>query len=116
MNVLAASALSELSRMAGSALPAGGSIGVRPEGVRVHPSPNVGAIKGRVQLVESLGSDTLIYCDVGSGTSLVARQSDRSSLQPGDSVGIDVDPDALHLFDQNGRTARNALHATKLAA
>src|SRR5688572_1516890 len=37
MNVVPAASVPELTRIAGSTLPVDGSVGVRPEGVRVHP-------------------------------------------------------------------------------
>ena len=34
---------------------------------------------------------------------LVARQNDRSALQPGDAVGLDIVPASFHLFDRQGQ-------------
>jgi multiple sugar transport system ATP-binding protein len=107
MNVLKAGALPEFGRLSGTRLPGDGAVGVRPEGVRVFAS-GAGAIAGKVELIESLGADTLIYTDVGAGTPLVARQSERTELRPGDAVSVDVDPSALHFFDQQGRSLRAA--------
>jgi len=107
MNVVAAGVLPEIGRLAGTRGAADGFIGVRPEGVRVH-GPGNGAIKGKVELVESLGSDTLIYTNVGAPNPLVARQSERTTLHAGDAVGIDVDAAALHFFDKQGRAIRAA--------
>src|SRR5450755_2633510 len=73
MNLLAAGAWPELTRIAGSRLPADGWVGVRPEGVRVLPAGSGTAAK--VELVESLGSDTLIHTRVSAEVALVARQS-----------------------------------------
>ena len=104
MNVMPASALPELTRMAGDRLPADGSVGVRPEGVRVLPAG--GAIGAKVTLIESLGADTLIHTAVASGASLVSRQSERTSLRVGDAVSVEIDPNALHFFDKQGRVLR----------
>jgi multiple sugar transport system ATP-binding protein len=82
-------------------VPPGGALGVRPEGVRVRAGTGAGAT-GRVELVEALGADTLIYVDVG-GTSLVARQAERTALSPGDTVSVTLDPSVLHLFNPEGR-------------
>ena len=101
MNVVPAAAVPELSRVAGRQLPADGAVGVRPEGVFVHPAGQ--GIPGRVELVESLGADTLIHARVGPDALLVARQSERSSLQPGEAVGISFSGNALHVFDKQGR-------------
>ena len=107
MNMLAANALPELSRLSGARLPADGFVGVRPESVHVKAAGQ-GAIPAKVVLVESLGSDTLIYTEA-AGMSLVARQAERSALEPEAMVGIDVDPAALHFFDKQGRALRAAV-------
>ncbi len=69
MNVLAAATLPELTRIAGARLPADGSVGVRPEYVRVVAAGQ--GIPAKVELVESLGSDTLIHSRVGTNVPLV---------------------------------------------
>lgn len=104
MNVLPASALPELTRVAGDRLPADGSVGVRPEGVRVLPAG--GAIGAKVTLIESLGADTLIHTTVASGAPLVSRQAERTTLCVGDAVSVEIDPNALHFFDKQGCVLR----------
>ncbi|KRB09921.1 ABC transporter ATP-binding protein [Rhizobacter sp. Root16D2] len=107
MNVVKAAAVPELTRLAGPQLPADGAVGVRPEYVRVG-APGSG-LQARVELIESLGSDTLIHTRIGEshdGVPLVSRQSERTTLKPGDTVGITFDATALHLFDAQGRTLR----------
>jgi multiple sugar transport system ATP-binding protein len=101
--VLRDGALPAFSDLTGGRLPGDGSLGVRPEGVRVV-TPDKGAVKATVSLIEALGSDTPIYVDAG-GVSLVARQSERTSLHRGDQVGIDLDTAELHLFNRDGRVA-----------
>ncbi|MEQ1685038.1 MAG: ABC transporter ATP-binding protein [Burkholderiaceae bacterium] len=104
MNVMPASALPELTRVAGDRLPADGSVGVRPEGVRVLPAG--GEISAKVTLIESLGADTLIHTAVASGAPLVSRQAERTTLRVGDAVSVEIDPNALHFFDKQGRVLR----------
>ncbi len=101
MNMLAAKALPDLSAFTGGRLPADGFLGVRPEAVRVHPEGH-GRLTGTVELIEALGSDTLIYSNV-NGVSLVARQNERTSLRVGDRVGVELDPAVLHLFNREGQ-------------
>ena len=85
-------------------------VGIRPEALsHAPPGERDGhRLEATVELVESLGSDTLIYTNVGAPNPLVARQSDRTTLHAGDSVGIDVDATALHFFDKQGRAIRLA--------
>ncbi|KXU37726.1 ABC transporter ATP-binding protein [Cephaloticoccus primus] len=109
INLVAADALPAFSALTGGRLPTDGTLGIRPEALRVQPlgkgepaAPR-GSLGGRVELVESLGAETLIYVEV-AGVSLIARQSERSALRPGDAVGVSVEAGApLHLFDKSGR-------------
>jgi multiple sugar transport system ATP-binding protein len=101
MNMLEADMLPSFSALTQGRLPANGFLGVRPEGVRVSLGSS-GGVQGTVELVEELGTDTLIYVNVVR-TSLVARQTVRTSLKPGDTVSVDVDPRVLHVFDREGR-------------
>ncbi len=102
MNMLPAQALPGLAQMTQGRLPVDGFLGVRPEGVRVLPGGRA-ALQGRVDLIEALGSDTLIHVDV-SGVNMIARQNERTQLEEGDVVGVEIDPAVLHLFNRDGRT------------
>ncbi|MDQ0080092.1 MULTISPECIES: ABC transporter ATP-binding protein [Variovorax] len=105
MNMVAANAIPSFSAATGGRLPADGFLGVRPEGLRVHPKQGapVSDVQGRVELIEALGADTLIHVDVG-GVPLIARQNDRTPLQAGDDVAVELDPSVLHLFNREGRS------------
>ncbi len=111
MNVVDTAALPALRGIVGAANAPDGFIGVRPENVIVKPV-GAGQLAGEVELVESLGADTLIYAAVGSAPSaggkgqsvqIVARQNTRTTLRAGDAVGLDIAPDAFHLFDRQGQ-------------
>ncbi|AVS98096.1 ABC transporter ATP-binding protein [Paracidovorax avenae] len=105
MNMVAAQAIAPFAAATGGVLPADGFLGVRPEGLRVHRTDGRAegpGVPGRVELIEALGADTLIHVDVG-GVPLVARQNERTPLQPGDGVAVELDPAVLHCFDREGR-------------
>ena len=103
MNMVAASAIPSFSAATGGRLPSDGFLGVRPEGLRVHPKQGAAAgVPGRVELIEALGADTLIHVDVG-GVPLIARQNERTPLRAGDDVAVELDPSVLHLFSREGR-------------
>ncbi len=108
MNIVDSAALPSLGEAAGVVGAADGFIGVRPENVIVRAAGS-GRLAGRVELVESLGADTLIYANVDGGCAgarevqIVARQNERTALQPGDNVGLDIVPASFHLFDRQGR-------------
>ena len=101
MNMVAADAIPSFSAQTGGKLPSDGFLGVRPEGLRVHPGQGAG-VSGKVDLVEALGADTLIHVDVG-GIPLIARQNERTPLHAGDDVAVELDPSVLHLFSREGR-------------
>jgi multiple sugar transport system ATP-binding protein len=89
-------------------VPAGGFLGLRPEDVTLQPAAQAaaGGLPGTVELVESLGAETLIYVATDSGAQLVARQATRSALRNGDRVGIFIESANAHRFDAQGRAAR----------
>ena len=110
MNVVDTVDLPVLRGMAGGAAAGDGFIGVRPEHVLVRPAGS-GRMDGQVELIESLGADTLVHARVTQGArsvQLVARQNARTLLQPGDPVGLDVVPGAFHLFNREGRAVASA--------
>ena len=104
MNVIAAAKLPALAAALGGAIPVDGFIGLRPESIVVQTaSTNAGVMQGRVDLIEALGVETLIYVTTDTDAQLVARQNTRSPLKLDDQVDIAVDASMLHLFDAKGR-------------
>ncbi len=135
MNVIDTAALPALGGIVGAEAGRGGApdgfIGVRPEHVLLRPAGG-GRLAARVEVVESLGADTLIYAttnievsvhkavgkpvgnavdaavdrgaSASGGVTIVARQNSRTSLRAGDLVGIDIAPASFHLFDRQGHT------------
>ncbi len=81
---------------------AGGKVflGVRPDDLRVASSGADGAfvVEARVEVIEPLGPDTLVYAQAG-GRELVAKADSRASVSRGDAVRLVADGDALHVFD-----------------
>ena len=115
MNVVDTAALPGLAGAVGAAPATDGFIGVRAEDVLVT-STEVGALIGEVELVESLGADTLIHARLGAGPNgvhLIARQNTRSALQMGDVVGLNIAPQSFHLFDRQGRSMAQATTHTR---
>lgn len=105
MNVIDMAALPAMREAVGSVNAPDGFIGVRPENVIVRGTGE-GHLAARVELVESLGADTLIYANVDgpqSPVQLVARQGARTHLRPGDALSLDIAPESFHLFDRGGR-------------
>jgi ABC-type sugar transport system ATPase subunit len=85
---------------AAAARAAGGgelTAGFRPEALRVAER---GPLPARVEHVEDLGHERLAHLALGPHR-LVARLAE-ARLAPGDGLRLDLDPDALHLFDKAG--------------
>ena len=92
----------------GGALAAGGHdgreviVGLRPEHL---VAANAGAgLAGRVQVVEPLGSDTLVHLDIGDRT-LTARLPPEVRPVPGAAFSVGIDPGRVRLFDRVTRRA-----------
>ena len=103
MNMLALTHVTELAQRFALPVAADGFIGLRPEHVLLQPDGQ-GMLQMQVDLVEALGAETLLYLSNGQGLQLVLRQSARSGLHSGQSVGIDLQFDAAHFFDAQGRS------------
>jgi multiple sugar transport system ATP-binding protein len=102
MNVVAAAKLPGLADAPGMHAPADGYVGLRPENITLLPAGQ-GQLQAKVELIEALGAETLIYVSTPQGVPMVARQNARSDLHVGDAVGVQVDTAAAHLFDAKGR-------------
>lgn len=108
MNMIDTAALPELVKLVGAPVGLDGYIGIRPEHVLVK-SAGAGRLDARVEIVESLGADALIYFTAAGrpggdteGVSIVAREHVRTALQPNDAVSLDFAPNAFHLFNREG--------------
>jgi multiple sugar transport system ATP-binding protein len=104
MNVVSTSEMPQLQATI-QGVPADGFVGLRPENIALKPAGG-GQMQGTVELVEALGAETLIYVNTGAKLPLVARQSARPTVRVGDKVGVEIDANAAHLFDAQGRVAR----------
>jgi multiple sugar transport system ATP-binding protein len=102
MNIVAADQVAGLGADSGLAVPAGGSLGLRPESVSLVQA-DTAPCRATIELVEALGAETLVYVRTDAGAQLVARQTTRSDLSAGATVGVRIDALAAHVFDGQGR-------------
>ena len=72
-------------------------LGVRPEHVFAGESSGVG-LSGRVEVVEPLGSDTLVHFSLGDAV-LTARMPPNVRPSVGEMLKTSVDPARVYLFD-----------------
>ena len=82
------------------------SLGVRPEHVRLA-QPDGAALRGEVLVVERLGGETLVHVEVGAEEPFVAKLDGAVAVRSGETVGLALPSDGLHIFDRSGaRVAR----------
>jgi multiple sugar transport system ATP-binding protein len=73
-------------------------VGIRPEDVLAMPETSPG-VTARVELVEPLGSETLVSSRCADDATLVARFPARSPVTSGESIRLGLNTHHLHLFD-----------------
>ncbi|MFK8036099.1 MAG: ABC transporter ATP-binding protein [Hyphomicrobiales bacterium] len=74
------------------------TLGLRPDDLLV--TNEKGLFEGKVNVLEPLGTETLVYVSVG-GQELIAKASGRTPPELGASVNLSVDPDNMHMFDKS---------------
>ncbi|MFI1914006.1 ABC transporter ATP-binding protein [Nocardia sp. NPDC020380] len=72
--------------------------GIRPERLRIDATAT--AVRGRVTMVENLGSEELVHVTAGS-VRLCVRAARPAGVQVGEDIGLRLDPGDIHLFDQD---------------
>lgn len=81
--------------------PGGGRavLGVRPQHLRlVSDDATAGRISGQINMIERLGTETIVSFEVASGDRLLATLPDDTSIQVGEMVDFSFNPQAAHLF------------------
>ncbi len=81
--------------------------GVRPEHMSLV-AHGEGELNGDVEMVESLGNETLIHVNVNGNIDqqIIVRLYERPNLRAGDMVGVDADASRLHFFAADGSALR----------
>ncbi|WP_243368012.1 ABC transporter ATP-binding protein [Microvirga solisilvae] len=75
------------------------TLGIRPDHVKVSPQ---GSLTGRIELVEELGENHLLYVDFGKGRHLTVREPGDAHHQAGQEVALSLAPEFCHLFRETG--------------
>jgi multiple sugar transport system ATP-binding protein len=83
------------------------TVGVRPEDLSIDSDGSGGGIKGVVDVVEELGSESYLYTHLAEpspghedgATTLVVRGPGRTTVRYGDTIAVSVDASAVHAFD-----------------
>jgi multiple sugar transport system ATP-binding protein len=81
------------------------TLGVRPEHFQVGGDANL--IQATITFVESLGGTTHAYCTFpGVEEALTCELDGRTRVRSGDSLSLQIPPDACYLFDAQGQAFR----------
>jgi len=70
--------------------------GIRPEHLALTAEPT--AFTAPLKVVQQTGIDSLVFADF-AGVELCALSRDRQSLEPGQTIHFQPQPEAIHLFD-----------------
>jgi multiple sugar transport system ATP-binding protein len=80
------------------------TVGIRPEHITL--SRNTGDWKGRVEHVEHLGADTIVYINTENAGLVTVRLFGEHAYATDDVVFATPDKASMHRFDGNGRAIR----------
>ena len=82
--------------------PGTATLGIRPEHLSLEPT-DAPPITGELQVVERLGSDTNLFCEVPGVGPILARVHGNVDLSVGAPVSLSPQGGRLHPFDGDGR-------------
>jgi len=73
--------------------------GIRPEHLQIAARDSAASVPAEVTVVEPTGAETELLLDAG-GAPVVLVSHGRPVVNPGDRIGLAVDPSMVHVFDQ----------------
>lgn len=79
------------------------TFGVRPEHIGITEGSGVVLANVKVDLVEQLGGQTMVYATTADGQPLTIAVDGQRQLQLGSSLTAYVDPARYHVFAEDGR-------------
>ena len=112
MNFLKTGVENGVLKAAGTALALGREVagattlGIRPEHISVVEGSGIKFADVRVDLVENLGGQTVVYATTTDGQSLTIVLEGQRSVELGSLISAYLDPSKAHLFDAEGTTIR----------
>lgn len=75
------------------------TLGVRPEELTIVPDGE-GDFSAEVSVFEQIGAYNIIHLEVdGLDDTIVAQVDGSKHFDPGDTIGVEIDPKYTHLFD-----------------
>ncbi|BCV22471.1 ABC transporter ATP-binding protein [Moorella sp. Hama-1] len=79
-------------------------LGIRPEDILISENEKEGGMAARVELVESVGSESYIYLDQ-NGFGITVRAGRNIKFRRGENVKLYFNPTTIHLFDRTSGQA-----------
>ena len=73
--------------------------GIRPEHLSLAEAGAAGAVPAEISVIEPTGAETELLVKAGDAQIVLVTHG-RTSVRPGDSIGLAVDPPMVHVFDQ----------------
>nr|WP_255714730.1 sn-glycerol-3-phosphate ABC transporter ATP-binding protein UgpC [Pelagibacterium xiamenense] len=77
------------------------TLGIRPQHLRLARE-NEDGVEVEVNLVEALGSETVVHTTAGNGDPVLAVLQGQRPFNAGDRITLGLDPENLHAFDETG--------------
>jgi multiple sugar transport system ATP-binding protein len=79
------------------------TFGVRPEHIGISEGSGVALANVRVDLVEQLGGQTMVYATTADGQPMIIAVDGQRQVELGSTLTAYVDPARYHVFAQDGR-------------
>ncbi|MEM7567652.1 MAG: TOBE domain-containing protein, partial [Pseudomonadota bacterium] len=76
-------------------------LGIRPEHIDVA-APGAGLFDARIDVKEALGGESYLYARTPAGERIVVKTDGDDATDHGDTVGILMPPERVHLFGADG--------------
>jgi multiple sugar transport system ATP-binding protein len=73
--------------------------GIRPGDLRLDSANAAGAVPAEIIVVEPTGAETELLIQAGNDQLILVTHG-RPNVNPGDRVGLSIDPAKVHVFDQ----------------
>ena len=78
--------------------------GIRPENLKVNPNGNITI---RVDLIEKLGADSIIYGYDKSNNYICYRENGNTKIKSGEEITLEIEEGVYHLFDKETKKRLN---------
>ncbi len=83
-------------------------LGIRPEDIHITPKIENKRMKSEIAFIEHLGNELLIHIKSAQREILV-KSPEEKWIKEGLSIGLNIDIDKMHYFDDNGRNIKEAI-------